>query len=184
MIMKGLKKIMSFVLVGALFAACSKDIETVEPSAPSTGGELVPTTLSISVPSMNSPVVSLVPRTESVRMRGEEAVSLSSGDDSITRAGDTSATDAEKAVKNLWILQFDNSNGKLMFKEVVENVTLTDSKASLAVALEASDNCTVYAIANVGKNKFDSAEISICFLRWKPMASVSVPASTLRMVCR
>ena len=158
MIMKGLKKIMSFVLVGALFAACSKDIETVEPSAPSTGGELVPTTLSISVPSMNSPVVSLVPRTESVRMRGEEAVSLSSGDDSITRAGDTSATDAEKAVKNLWILQFDNSNGKLMFKEVVENVTLTDSKASLAVALEASDNCTVYAIANVGKNKFDSAE--------------------------
>lgn len=156
--MKVLKKIMLIFAAGALFAACSEELETVDPNGSFDEGITIPpTTLSLSVPAMGQPSVSLIPA--STRGEGEEAVSLSLGEVG-TRAGDTSATDAECAVKNLWILQFDG-NGKLVvkqkFSESDVKITSTNLQATLAVPLKGYDACTLYAIANMGDTKFDSA---------------------------
>lgn len=154
--MKVLRKLLLVGLVGAMFAACSKDLETVDPIGPvdSEQGETVaPVSVGLFVPGMTAPVTVIGAQT---RAEVEEAISVSvPGESEITRAGDTSATTAENAVKNLWILQF-NGSGNLAFKELRENV---DVSKALEVSLLGFDNTTVYAIANVGKTKFENTTV-------------------------
>jgi hypothetical protein len=154
--MKVFRKLLLVGAVGALFAACSKDLETADPTGPVEpgNGEIVSNTLGLAVSGMKSPVTEL--GSMETRSVIDEAVTLSFPEEpEVTRAtGDTSATDAEKAVKNLWILQFGDE-GKLVYKTMRKDVTAS----SLDVPLIGCDNSTVYAVANVGETKFDSAEV-------------------------
>ncbi len=130
--MKILRKTMLIFSAVLLTTACSKSgIEEIDPNAPE-HNDGTTKTLSLSVPAMI----------------GE------------TRAG-TDASDVEKAIDDVWVLQYLTADGKL-FDGKAQHFTaseITDTSSGKTVSASLDDAAsTVYVIANVGAAYADFAE--------------------------
>ncbi len=130
--MKILRKTMLIFSAVLLTTACSKSgIEEIDPNAPE-HNDGTTKTLSLTVPAMI----------------GE------------TRAG-TDASDVEKAIDDVWVLQYLTADGKL-FDGKAQHFTaseITDTSSGKTVSASLDDAAsTVYVIANVGAAYADFAE--------------------------
>ena len=150
---------MLVAFVGAMFAACSKDLDSdpVNPAGPNEGPEGPTTTVTFSLaPSdMSAPSAAVQLASAPVAEDADEAISF--GLQPATRAT-VPASDAEKTLVSVCILQFDGETdaAKLTLNKYFTKADgdITD-KNTLSVPLNEYEKTTVYAIANIAKTAAD-----------------------------
>ncbi|WP_289645888.1 DUF4906 domain-containing protein [uncultured Alistipes sp.] len=155
--MKILKRLMLVAFVGAMFAACSKDLDSdpVNPAGPNEGPEGPTTTVTFSLaPSdMSAPSAAVQLASAPVAEDSDEAISF--GLQPATRATVPASAD-EKTLVSVCILQFDGETdaAKLTLNKYFTKADITD-KNTLSVPLNEYEKTTVYAIANIAKTAAD-----------------------------
>ena len=148
---------MLVAFVGAMFAACSKDLDSdpVNPAGPNEGPEGPTTTVTFSLaPSdMSAPSAAVQLASAPVAEDSDEAISF--GLQPATRATVPASAD-EKTLVSVCILQFDGETdaAKLTLNKYFTKADITD-KNTLSVPLNEYEKTTVYAIANIAKTAAD-----------------------------
>lgn len=127
--MKNIKKTVLIFSAALLAVACSKD--AIEEIAPVVGGPVAAKTLTLSVPEM-----------------------IGTAD---TRAGEEVATAEEKAIKEVWILQYNASGSLMTLPSGKYNFSVT---GNTTVNVELNDEkSTIFVVANKGANYYTAANL-------------------------
>jgi len=144
--MKTVRKFSLLMLAALAFGACSKD--TTETIVPVPEGEKVKTAIEFTVPSVGSTFNMNLEDGSVVEEKGAE-----------TRFNGATADDAEKAIKNLCVLQFDKSGNRLAYDYIEVNGTGKETSITkdCELAAAAAGESTVYFVANV-QNTLNSYE--------------------------
>ena len=149
--MKNLFKLILLVSAGAFFAACNNDnLETTEPVEPGAGevytGPVAVKTLGFTLPEMTEGSVALT----KADLEEDADAALSLGAAPASRA--TVAADAaEKTIKSVTIVQFDNASSKVVTSSVIPASDITGNTTSgySVEAPLAEVASTIYVFANV-----------------------------------
>ncbi len=146
-IMKTVRKLSLLTVAALMFGACSKD--TTETLAPVTEVEKVKTSIAFTVPSMESPVLEVAETSDgSIEIKQLPA----------TRFEGTTASAAEKAIKDLRFLQFvatsttDLTQNAVLVNDIitVNNDGSANAEVSCELAAAAANATHVYFVANAG----------------------------------
>lgn len=155
--MKSYWKSILFVFVSLLLSACYEDISGEMGLVNENASKVVMTfglkTSVMEMPDISEPIIS-----GSKAAEAEQSFSVKMNDEEFLTRAELSPITKENLLSGLWVLQFDNSNNKLVLSEYHTSSEIQNNK--LSVALSDIASTTVYFVGNVASGQFSDLKIN------------------------
>ncbi len=159
--MKNFRKSALFVIVSLALSACYKHLpEEVE--SVTDGRAKVMMTFSLETSDMNAPATDEPGVAEAQACEAEQSFRVEMNEKQPLTRAELNPVTKEDLLAGLWVLQFDNSDKKLILKEYYEASSIQNNK--LSVALSDAASTTVYFVGNVSAGQFNSLKVGSALL--------------------